>query len=114
MSKEEYLLSLLIVSPTINGTYKLKESLRYRGDVIPKGYETNGGNIPMAFRSFILPFAPRLLFAFTVHDYYCDRKEYRKADKLFYLALKDLSVRKWKRVLLYKSVRTYHKIKYNT
>jgi len=113
MTKLDELLSRLVISPTSNGTYKLLKPLVYRGIIVPYGEETNGGNIPRMFRGFILPFAPRLLLAFAIHDYFCNLEKYKKADRLFYKALKDLEVVRWKRRVLYRIVKTYHRIRYN-
>ena len=100
------------VHTTVNGTFKLIEDFEFKGVVIPKGEETNGGNIPKIFRGFILPFSPSLLMAYATHDYLCRIEEYKKADRVFYKLLNDLGVKKWKRRVLYRAVRVYHKFRY--
>ena len=100
------------VSPTKTNKYILIEDFEYRGYIYPRLYITNGGNIPRLFWSIILPFAPRLLPAYLVHDYWCDRGEYKKADRLFQKILKDLGVSRWKRVVMVRAVKLYHEVRY--
>lgn len=69
--------------PTNKNTFVLLEEYRCLDVVVPKGYETNGADIPRLFWSWVPPFKPKYLPAVVVHDYLCELKEYNKADKYF-------------------------------
>ena len=78
---------------------------------LPKGYISNGANIPRCFWSIIPPFKPKYLPAVIVHDYLCDLEEYSKADYYFetILFIIDKCV---ETKAMVESVKTYHKLKY--
>ncbi|MBR6612346.1 MAG: DUF1353 domain-containing protein [Campylobacter sp.] len=81
---------------------------------IPKGFVTNGANIPRVFWSLFPPNSPEYLSAVVIHDYMCanvDKYGYEKADKTFYEAMLDVGVAKWKAKLFYFWVKWYHKFK---
>ena len=44
-----------------------------------------------------------------VHDFLCDKEEYKKADEYFEECLEVLGIEKLDKYLLVKSVRIYHK-----
>lgn len=100
------------IRPTGDGKYILLEVFRYKGITIPKGYKTNGADIPRVFWSFIPPFSPLLLPAIILHDYLCSLGEYKKADKWFKMILVDLKIRRWKREVLVRGVKSYHFLRY--
>ena len=59
--------------------------------VVPKGYKTNGADIPRWLYSFTPPFKPKYLPAVVVHDYLCDTlKDYRVADNIFEIILLEI------------------------
>ena len=90
---------------------------------IPKGYVTNGADIPRFFWRLFPPFSPEYLPAVIVHDYFCDEAEknhnnkqlaknlYKFADTLFKESLLALGVSRWKTTLFYNAVRLHHKLK---
>lgn len=91
--------------------------------VIPQYYETNGANIPRAFWWLIEPNNSDIMPAIVCHDYLCDiadasiqfSGEYTNfywADRILKFQLEKLCVAKWKRNLIYASVRVYHRLKY--
>ena len=88
---------------------------------IPKGYVTNGADIPRFFWRLFPPFSPEYLPAVIIHDFFCDEAEklnnskelYKHADTLFKEALKALRVSSWKVTIFYNAVRLHHKIKKN-
>lgn len=71
------------LQPTSDNRFILLEDYAVKGVVIPKGYRTNGADVPRLFWVLIPPFKPKFLPAVIAHDYYCDKAEYDKADKLF-------------------------------
>lgn len=83
---------------------------------VPQGYKTNGANIPRLLWSIYPPNSPEYLSAVVVHDYLCDEarsyEDYVLADKVFFIALKELDVSNFKSALFYNSCRFYHFLKY--
>lgn len=87
---------------------------------VPSGYKTNGANIPRIFWSFYPPNSPEYLSAVVIHDYLCDKaykndknyEDFILADNIFFIALKELGVDKFKSGLFYLSCKTYHFMKY--
>lgn len=71
------------LEPTADNGFILLEDYAVKSVVIPKGYKTNGADVPRLFWVFIPPFKPKFLPAVIAHDYYCSKKEYSKADELF-------------------------------
>ncbi|MGP1484757.1 MAG: DUF1353 domain-containing protein [Campylobacter sp.] len=76
---------------------------------IPKGYKTNGANVPRLFWCIFAPNSPEYLSAVLVHDFLCDEAELKfKSDKkhgryLFAVAdavlrqmMSELGVKRWK------------------
>jgi len=104
--------SQIIVQPLKGDKYKLLEDFQYKTILVPKGYETNGANIPRLFWAIYPPNKSDFLPAVIIHDYLCDKEEYKKADDLFEECLKELGVKKFDRTVLVKSVRLYHRVKY--
>jgi len=112
MNEIERLHESFKVSTTPHGTFILISDFEFKGVVVPKGEETNGGDIPKIFRGIILPFSPSLLMAYLLHDYLCRLEKYIKADRMFYKILSSLKTKRWKKRALYRAVKLYHFIKY--
>ena len=79
---------------------------------VPKGYKTNGANIPRIFWSIFPPNSPEYLSAVVVHDYLCDAKLYALADEALKQIMTNLSVAKWKICCFYYACRVWHKLRY--
>lgn len=101
-----------VIKPFSKDRFQLVYEYSYKNITIPSGYKTNGANIPRAFWSIFPPHSPEYLSAVIVHDYLCDKEEYKKADLIFKEMLKELKVPRWKILIFYISVRIYHKLKY--
>ncbi len=101
-----------VVSPTADGKYRVESDFVYKDIRVPAQDITNGANIPRFFWQIIPPFQPSLLPAVIIHDYLCIKEEYKKADDIFEEILEVMEVAKWKRLVLVKSVRAYHKLRY--
>ena len=110
MSLELY--SLLKISPTGKNSYIVLEDFKYDNIIVPKGYKTNGADIPRFFWSIYSPFKPEFLPAVVLHDYLCDQKQYVLADAIFKKCLNDLNIKKHTIFILHKSVVSYHIIRY--
>lgn len=92
---------------------------------IPKGYKTNGANVPRLFWCIFAPNSPEYLSAVLVHDFLCDEAELKfKSDKrhgrhLFLFAdavlkqmMGELGVKRWKFQCFYYACRAWHKLRY--
>jgi len=86
--------------------YKISESF-----VIPKGYKSNGANIPRLFWWFIPPFKPKYLPAVIVHDWLCDKEQYRLADVWFEKLLLEIED-SFKTRAMIRAVKLYHRLRY--
>jgi len=102
----------IVVTPTPDNKYVIHKQILYKDITVPKGYKTNGANVPRLFWSIIPPFKPKYLPAVIVHDYLCDKEEYKKADEHFKACLECLNVSKFTRYIMYYAVRIYHIIRY--
>lgn len=118
-----------ILAPLSNGNYILTKSYKIRldnGDLItiPKGYQTNGADIPRIFWRLYPPYAPEYMPAVLIHDYLCDkaideyankadlREKFLYADNAFREILEKLNISKSKVKLFYNAVRLWHKVRY--
>lgn len=101
----------LKLSPTIDNKFIVLEEYTLHGVIVPRGYKTNGADIPRIFWILIPPFKPMYLPAVVIHDYLCSGKEYLKADNTFENILKDIGESIFT-ISMVKSVRAYHRYKY--
>jgi len=102
------------VKPTLDNRYILARPYILDGGlVIPAGYKTNGANIPRLFWFIIPPFKPKYLPAVIIHDFLCDKEQYKKADELFAKYLLNIE-NSWKTRAMIKAVKLYHFIRYKT
>jgi len=101
-----------MLQPLKNHKFKLIKSVKYKDITIPKGFRTDGASVPRIFWSLFPPNRTDYLPCAVIHDYLCDKGEYKKADKYFYECLKKLQVDKFSRDLMYYAVRIYHFLKY--
>ena len=101
------------VTPQKGDIYVVNVPVYYKDVVVPKGYKTNGANIPRIFWSLFPPNKSDFLPAVIVHDYLCAKKLYKIADVYFDEILIALNVVKWHRLLLVYSVKTYHRVRYS-
>ena len=80
---------------------------------IPKGFKTNGADIPRVLWSIFPPFSPEYIEPVVIHDYLCELahkdNDFRFADSLFKEALLASGINKLKVYSFYLGVRSYHK-----
>ena len=103
------------------GIYKLITPFEYKpkGEKIvkvPIGFISDGASIPRFAWSIIgSPWGGKYTEAAIIHDYlYFTRTTTRKyADKIFILGMRDLGVSWWRRVTMYRSVRSFGWIPWN-
>lgn len=104
----------VVVEPIAKDKFRVYKDLSYRDIYIPKGFVTNGANIPRVYWSLFPPNSPEYLSAVVIHDYMCanvSKYGYKKADRYFYDAMIEIGVPKWKAELFYFWVKWYHKFK---
>uniref|UniRef100_UPI004047EA94 DUF1353 domain-containing protein n=1 Tax=Aliarcobacter sp. TaxID=2321116 RepID=UPI004047EA94 len=58
-----------IIEPTINNKYVLAETYIFEDIEVPKGFVSNGADIPRIFWIFVPPFKPKFSPAVIVHDF---------------------------------------------
>ena len=100
------------IQPLPGNKYLVLEDIIFKDVVVPKNFKTNGADVPRLLWSIYPPNKSDFLPAVIIHDYLCEKGEYKKADDLFEECLELLGVRSRDRFILTKSVRLYHKIKY--
>ena len=99
------------LKPTIDNKYILLEDFKCGDFVVPKGYLTNGANIPRVFWAVVPPFKPKFMNAVLVHDYLCDLDRYIEADRCFEELLYRVEKNFITKTMVF-AVKLYHKIKY--
>ena len=104
----------VVVQPINKDKFRTYKDFIYQGIYIPKGFVTNGANIPRVFWNFFPPNSPEYLSAVVIHDYMCanvGEYGYEMADRYFYEAMLEIGVPKWKAKLFYFWVKSYHRFK---
>ena len=107
-------LDRVVVQPIDKDKFRVYKDFKCYGYTVPKGFVTNGANIPRIFWSLFPPNSPEYLSAVVLHDYMCVKIgvfTYEEADEMFYRAMLDIGVSKWKADLFYFWVKWYHKFK---
>ena len=115
------------IEPLDNGHYRLLKPYMYSTNagsaiIVPKGYITNGADIPRFFWRLYPPFSPEYLPAVIIHDYLCDeadamidkadrKRAFLFADDVFREILLKLGVSRIRATIFYKAVRLWHTIK---
>jgi len=110
--KEYQLYNAIRITPRPNDTYKLLGPFTYKDVTVPKNYITNGADIPRFLWVFWPPNRSNYLPAIIVHDYLCDKQEYKKADLYLKEMMSILNVSKFNIWIFYNGVRLYHKLRY--
>jgi hypothetical protein len=98
------------LSPFPNDSWIVLQPFAYGDIIVPKGYITNGANIPRLFWSIWPPNRSDYMPAVVVHDYICSIGDYKKAHRYFKVMLKDLEVEKVTVKIFAWSVRAFHKV----
>jgi len=100
------------LTPLRSHRFILLAPLKFKDIEVPKGYKTDGASVPRVFWWLFPPNRTDYLPCAILHDFLCDKEEYKKADKLFRECLKELGVDRFSRTVLYLAVRLYHIIRY--
>jgi len=93
--------------------FKVLEPIKYKDIEVPKGFTSDGASVPRFAWFLFPPNRTDYLPCAIIHDYLCDKEEYKKADKYFKCCLEELKVDKFSRTIMYYAVRIYHKLRYN-
>ncbi|MDL0088172.1 DUF1353 domain-containing protein [Campylobacter gastrosuis] len=101
-----------ILKPYDKDKFELTQDYKYGEIIVPAGYKTNGANVPRLLWSIYPPNSPEYLSAVVIHDYLCDKEEYKKADEILKKMMTELGVAKWKIYAFYYACRVYHLIRY--
>jgi hypothetical protein len=102
------LYSDVLVHPDKNG-WIVSCRIQYKDVQINRGYHTNGANIPRLLWVFIPPNDPVSFPAVVVHDFLCDKAQYKKADTYLEEILIASDVSTWKRKAIVNGVKFYTK-----
>ncbi|CAM4029840.1 DUF1353 domain-containing protein [Campylobacter armoricus] len=93
--------------------YKIKVGILEVG--VPKGFKSNGADIPRIFWSIFPPNSPEYLSAVVVHDYLCQQSyskdDYKLADRVLKEAMSELGCSKIKTFIFYHACNAFHMIK---
>jgi len=101
-----------ITQASINNKRKLVVAYKVKNIIIPKRYESDGLSLKFKlFRLIVSKYAPKFEPFFFLHDYLCDKEEYRLADNLGQEILFEIE-KSLRTKLMIKAVKIYHKIKY--
>lgn len=104
----------VVISPVGKDKYEVVKSYLYKDIRIKKGFVTNGADIPRVLWSIFPPNSPEYMSAIVIHDFLCDKYpkvSYKEADKVFYEAMLEIGVAKWKAKLFYVCCSSYHRFK---
>jgi len=102
----------VILQPLKSHKFKVIKSFKFKDVEVPFGFKTDGASVPRFFWCLFPPNRTDYLPCAIIHDYLCDKGEYKKADKCFKECLEELGVDKISGSLMYLAVRIYHKLKY--
>ncbi|CAD7288201.1 DUF1353 domain-containing protein [Campylobacter suis] len=101
-----------ILKPVEKDKFELMSEYVYKDIIVPKGFKTNGANVPRLFWSIFPPNSPEYLSAVVMHDWLCELEQYRKADEYLKEMMSALGCSYLKTMIFYYSCRVYHKIRY--
>ena len=102
------------LEPIGKDKFRVYKNYCYKGVCVPKGFVSNGANIPRVLWSIFPPNSPEYLSAVVIHDYMCANVgvfTYKEADEMFYKTMLEIGVAKWKAKLFYVCCRIYHRFK---
>jgi hypothetical protein len=97
--------------PTHDNKYVLLENYKYKDVIVPKGFITNGADVPRLLWNWMPPFKPKFMAAVVIHDYLTELGNYKKADSYFKELLYNTE-KSFTTFSMWLGVRIYHKIRY--
>lgn len=102
----------ITLQPLKSHKFTVRRSFRFRDIEVPQGFVTDGASVPRLFWSLFPPNRTDYLPCAIVHDYLCEKRDFKRADKCFGECLEELGVNRFARVVMYLSVRVYHRFRY--
>jgi len=99
----------IITTSGVGYNFTVHEPFTYKDITVPKGFTSNGANIPRSFWSIVPPNYMQILPAIAVHDYLCRESEFEKANQYFKELLIEQNVRPYKQKVLNSGVVIYSK-----
>jgi len=102
----------IVLQPLPNHCFKVVKEFIFKDVVVPAGFVTDGASVPRVFWSIFPPNRTDYLPCAIVHDFLCETKDLKKADKHFKECLECLNVSKFAKYTMYYAVRIYHIIRY--
>ncbi len=90
------------------GSWRLVQSLKIMGHIIPMNFETDGASIPWGFQ-WLIKKGGRLFAPAIMHDFFYQTGRHPRsvADALFLHAMWENGVGYWKRTIIYFAVRLF-------
>ena len=104
----------VVVQPIGKDRFRVYKDFKCYGYTIHTGFITNGADIPRLFWNIFPPNSPEYMSAIVIHDFLCDKYpevSYKEADRIFYEAMIEIGVARWKAKLFYLCCRIYHRFK---
>lgn len=104
----------IVLQPIGKDRFRVYKDFKCYGYTIHKGFITNGADIPRILWSLFPPNSPEYLSAVVLHDFMCanvGKYGYEMADRMFYEAMIEIGVSKWKAKLFYVCCNIYHRFK---
>ena len=103
-----------LVQSTPNNTFILSRTYKVKGITIPKGFESDGLTLKIRLlRLIVSKYSPKFMPFFFVHDYLCNKEEYKLADDIGEKVLFEIE-KSWKTKTMMFLIRKYHRIRYGT
>ena len=100
------------ISPLPNNRYLLLEDFKYKDVIVPKGYITNGADVPRILWSIWPPNKSDYMPAVVLHDWLVDKRDFVRCHAYFKELMKDLEINKYTIWIFYNSTKLYLKFKY--
>ena len=101
-----------IVCATHKNTFVLDKVYKVKNITIPIGYESDGLSLKFKlFRLIVSKYSPKFMPFFFIHDYLCDKEQYKLADNIGQEVLYGIEKSVRTRLMI-KAIRLYHRIKY--
>ena len=79
---------------------------------VPKDFMTDGASVPRIFWWLFPPNRTDYLPCAILHDFLCEKREFKKADKILKECLEELKVDRFTIYVMYAAVRLYHIVRY--
>ena len=101
------------VKATYNNMFILSQPYIIKGVLIPKGFKSDGLTLKArVLRLVVSKYSPKFMPFYFIHDYLCDKEEYKKADDLGQEVLFEIE-KSWRTKAMISMVKWYHRFAYD-